>query len=166
MTGADKTRALFVAAPRLRKSRDPKPGMIVAGRNPAGQVQALMQVYTVTESNAKRHWRPKAQRAKLHRATAFATLRSQKPRVPCVVTMTRIAPRQLDDDNLPSALKHVRDGIADALGIDDRDPRVTWQCAQKTDGRGYYAVDVMIEEAPDSKLLPAKLPKPKRKVKP
>jgi len=49
---------------------------------------------------------------------------------PIVVTMIRVSPRLLDDDNLAAAFKSVRDGIADALGIDDRDPRITWKCEQ------------------------------------
>lgn len=45
------------------------------------------------------------------------------------VTLTRFAPskRGLDDDNLPKSLKHVRDGVAFALGVlDDADPRYRW----------------------------------------
>ena len=48
------------------------------------------------------------------------------------VTMTRLAPSSgLDFDGLTAALKSVRDGIADALGVDDRDPRVTWSYGQE-----------------------------------
>jgi len=43
----------------------------------------------------------------------------------CVV-LTRISPRPFDDDNNAAALKSVRDGIAEAWGIDDAEPRVTW----------------------------------------
>lgn len=43
-----------------------------------------------------------------------------------VVLLTRVSPRNLDDDNLAGALKAVRDGVADAFGINDRDPRVVW----------------------------------------
>lgn len=43
----------------------------------------------------------------------------------CVV-LTRISPRPFDDDNGAAAFKSVRDGIAEAWGIDDADPRVTW----------------------------------------
>lgn len=42
------------------------------------------------------------------------------------VRLVRIAPRELDDDNLEAAFKSVRDGIADLLGLDDRDPRVAY----------------------------------------
>lgn len=43
-----------------------------------------------------------------------------------VVLLTRVSPRNLDDDNLAGALKAVRDGVADALKVNDRDPRVVW----------------------------------------
>ena len=32
----------------------------------------------------------------------------------------------MDDDNLATACKHIRDGCADALGIDDGDSRIKW----------------------------------------
>lgn len=41
---------------------------------------------------------------------------------PVVVTLTRIAPRVLtDDDNLRGGCKHVRDSVARCLGVDDKD---------------------------------------------
>ncbi len=49
---------------------------------------------------------------------------------PCTIVLTRMSERELDSDNAASALKRCRDGIADALGIDDRDPRVVWVVAQ------------------------------------
>ena len=42
------------------------------------------------------------------------------------VRLVRVSPRLLDNDNLSSCFKSVRDGIADAFGIDDRDPRVRY----------------------------------------
>ena len=47
-------------------------------------------------------------------------LRLGTPWLPCVVTLTRISARGLDDDNLQGAFKAVRDSVADALGVDDR----------------------------------------------
>ena len=47
-----------------------------------------------------------------------------------VVHLIRRAPRQLDSDNLEGALKAVRDGIAQALGIDDRSPAVRYVVSQ------------------------------------
>lgn len=64
-------------------------------------------------------------------------------RSPVRVRLTRLAPRLLDDDNLQAALKHVRDGVADALGLHDDDPRLHWSYAQQRERR--YAVLVDIE---------------------
>jgi hypothetical protein len=37
--------------------------------------------------------------------------------------------------------------VADALGIDDRDPRVTWRYDQRRGKRGQYAVEITIIRA-------------------
>lgn len=60
------------------------------------------------------------------------------------VTLTRIAPRALDDDNLAYAFKGVRDSIAKCLGVDDRDPRVSWDYAQSRRAPKEYAIAIVI----------------------
>jgi len=60
------------------------------------------------------------------------------------VRLTRVGPRRLDSDNLAAALKHVRDGVADALGVDDGDPRLEWIYDQQRCRPGEYAVLVDI----------------------
>lgn len=100
------------------------------------------------------HWRPKAAMRKRQRAAAAVALCAAAPGAPvgaylasgCVVSLTRIAPsRGLDDDALPAALKSIRDGLADWLGLaDDRDPRVRWLYDQKRGVRGEYAVAVEV----------------------
>lgn len=61
----------------------------------------------------------------------------QKPTVPCTVTLTRISPRPLDDDNLAYAFKGIRDFVADKLiprlakGRADGDPRIEWRYRQE-----------------------------------
>jgi hypothetical protein len=68
------------------------------------------------------------------------------PTPPLVVTLTRLSPGTLDDDNLRPALKSVRDGVADALGLpDDRDPRVEWRYGQRTQKE--WGVEVRLERA-------------------
>jgi len=57
-----------------------------------------------------------------------------------VIVLTRIAPRQLDSDNLESALKAVRDGIATGLGIDDRSSLVRYVPSQEHGAPRYCAV--------------------------
>lgn len=41
--------------------------------------------------------------------------------------LVRGGPRRLDDDNLASAFKSLRDGIARTLGVDDRHPSVRYE---------------------------------------
>ena len=71
------------------------------------------------------------------------------PALPLLVTVTRVAPgRGLDaHDNLPGACKHVVDAVAKWLGIDDRDPRVSWRYDQKADGKT-VGVGIRIEVRP------------------
>jgi hypothetical protein len=84
--------------------------------------------------NAREHWAARSQRVKKERTMAWQLV----PRIvlPCEITLVRISPGTLDDDNLRGALKGVRDGIADKFGIDDRDPRVTWVYRQERE-KGY-----------------------------
>lgn len=71
-----------------------------------------------------------------------------RPLGPLVVHLTRISPGALDDDNIRTALKNIRDQVARELGIDDRDPLVKWDYdspGQEKGPRGYSAVRIEIE---------------------
>lgn len=46
------------------------------------------------------------------------------------VVLVIASKRRLDDDNLQGACKFLRDGIAETLGTDDGDPRLTWEYHQ------------------------------------
>lgn len=46
------------------------------------------------------------------------------------VTLTRYAEKFLDDDGLRRGFKHIRDGVADAFGIADNDPRLKFEYNQ------------------------------------
>jgi hypothetical protein len=109
----------------------------------------------VNALNAREHYMVRARRTKQQRNTIWLMLRSAygsadavNPKMPLRVTITRIAPRALDrGDNLEASCKAVRDGVADWLGIDDRDPRVSWVCEQVKGGLPReYAVRVDIDE--------------------
>ena len=63
-------------------------------------------------------------------------------RVRC--TLIAAVPRRLDGDNLGTALKAVRDAIADALGVDDGDPSCAWEYGQ-VETRGESGVVVKLE---------------------
>lgn len=91
----------------------------------------------------------KSRKTKRDRGNVALVLRSRfgdPPSPPLLVTITRIAPGELDDDNLPTSAKAVRDGIADWLGVDDRTKRsgVAWKYAEARDGRS-YGVTIRIE---------------------
>lgn len=100
--------------------------------------------------NTRQHWRKRADAAKRQRHVVRLML-STKPRPvgPVVVTITRVAPRSLDSDNLHGACKSVRDGIADWLQVDDgvaeRKGDVVWQVAARKGRVGEYGVEIVVE---------------------
>ena len=104
----------------------------------------------VSEGNTRGHWARKAERTKQARGLALTMLRAHGPRwdgtTPLAVILTRIAPCKLDDDNLRSSLKATRDGVADWLGIDDRNPRVRWLYDQEKRAPRTYGVRVHVTE--------------------
>lgn len=113
-------------------------------------VVMLLTVHTVSEANSRDHWAKKAKRVAAQRRFSHWCLEAHILRgglvlpFPLIVTLTRIAPRELDGDNLQSALKATRDGIADYFGVDDRDPRIEWCYGQEKGRVREYAVRVEI----------------------
>ena len=97
--------------------------------------------------NLREHWAAKAKRMKHQRASASfycGPLREFHGKH-VDVTLTRIAPRPLDGDNLQAAFKAVRDGVADAMGYaNDSDPRLMWHYAQARGEPRVYAVTVEV----------------------
>lgn len=70
---------------------------------------------TQTESNANEHWRVRHGRAKAQRALTSIVLNGlhnaeAKHRIKHI-RLVRFAPGELDCDNLPGALKHIRDQV-------------------------------------------------------
>jgi crossover junction endodeoxyribonuclease RusA len=114
--------------------------------------EVLLPIRTWSEPNLRGHWGRRARRAHKQREAARLLVRAALVPLPpgtgrrkTVVRLTRIGPRRLDSDNLAAALKHVRDGLADALGMDDGDERLTWRYAQRNGSPGQYAVLVEVE---------------------
>ena len=102
-------------------------------------VDVMLPVRTVSESNVREHWSKRAIRAAKARGCAKLALWSRltglvRPGrcMAVLVILTRYAPSSgLDDDNLRGALKATRDGVADALGLDDGDVRIAWEYGQE-----------------------------------
>ena len=82
--------------------------------------------------NCREHWAVKAKRVREERLATAVWMRPilrlaphQVPPVtlapPFVVTITRVGPRRMDDDNVAGGAKGVRDEIARQLGVNDGD---------------------------------------------
>jgi hypothetical protein len=98
-------------------------------------------------ANLREHHMTKASRMKKQRAASFAACRNaildyvQYVSAPLVFLLVRVAPRPLDRDNAYMSAKACVDGIADAIGVNDRDPRVTFFVAQE---KGPEALRVIV----------------------
>lgn len=108
-------------------------------------IEVELPLHVQSEANLREHWAVSAKRKRLHRHTACALVPFHP--LPCVVTLIRIAPRALDDDNLASGFKAIRDGIADRLGVDDRSPLVQWRYSQRQGKPKQYSAIVRIQPA-------------------
>ena len=80
---------------------------------------------TACNPNARGHWSKKSKAAKAYRTECYFMARTAKLAVPegrIILSLEFVPPdkRRRDDDNLVAAFKSGRDGLADALGIDDR----------------------------------------------
>jgi len=99
------------------------------------------------------HWSRTAAERKAARTQAWAELRRVMPSgivfvAPITITLTRIARRRFDDDNLVGAMKATRDGVADWLHIDDGSPGLRWVYLHEAAGAsGVHRVRIQIEGA-------------------
>ena len=88
--------------------------------------------------NARTHWAVKAKASKACRQIAFWQTKEAKAKVDwggvIHVWIDFYPPdrRSRDDDNLISAFKPYRDGIADALGLDDKRFRIHPEIKEET----------------------------------
>lgn len=104
-------------------------------------------VRTVSELNQRGNWRAHFGRHKRqHRAAFLNGCAENLPglALPATIRLTRIAPRLLDSDNAVASMKYIRDGLADAIGVDDGDERLTWEYRQEKSRRGRHAVRVEV----------------------
>jgi hypothetical protein len=62
------------------------------------------------------------------------------------ITMTRTGPKEMDWDGNVASLKHVQDGIADCLGLNDKDKRIAWVAKQRTGPGVKYGVEIELTE--------------------
>jgi hypothetical protein len=108
-------------------------------------IEVSLPLRTHSTLNVREHWRKRAKRAQEERAVVrmrLAVVQGWPPPLPVTVTLTRVGPRALDDDNLAGSFKAVRDGVADALGVDDGSNEIQWFYNQK---KGAHEVRVKVE---------------------
>jgi hypothetical protein len=107
----------------------------------------------LSEANLREHWTAKHKRHQLYKKKLLPIKRDlQNVKLPCTITLVRIAARQLDDDNLRMAFKKIRDILADymitelAPGRADGDPRLDWHYSQEKGEVKEFAIRIDIEE--------------------
>lgn len=147
-------------APAVRlRGKDSRVVSTEAGR---AVIRFSIPLRTVSAANSREFWAARAKRVKKERDAvrwaALATVARDEwlqPLTPCRVTLTRRGAKRLDDDNLRSALKGIRDEVAALIGIDDGDPSVEWTYDERPAGkdrlgRRIWSVDVVVEPTRDS----------------
>lgn len=110
----------------------------------------------LSTANGREHRFVKAKRMKALRTAAHLRIRSwlrkSDPAVAgmaFVILVIRCAPKKhgvMDRDNLENAAKPVRDGIADAFGCDDSDPRIRFVVDQivTSGGAPFVALEIFL----------------------
>lgn len=95
--------------------------------------------------NERFHWRKLSQLRKKQKAATKRSMTGKEiPPLPLIITITRVGKRVLDDDNLATSCKYVRDQIAEVVGVDDGSPLYTWRYQQRTSSSEKYGVEVEI----------------------
>ena len=122
-------------------------------------VEVFVPLRTRSQPRGPSHWSKRAAQVRDARALVWHYLRSYAaPELPCIVTMIRVAPCALDNDNLRGSLKAARDEVAIWLGLpqsskgqaNDRDPRCHWRYQQGKRGVREYGVIVRAEHVEQS----------------
>lgn len=122
----------------------------------SNSVKIELSLHLKTRGNTRRHWRYDWARTKterestaLHVGAKIGRMSKRLPPapLPTSITITRCGPRQLDAFNLDSAMKGVIDGIADAYGVDDGDPRWASILKRAQENTKAYAVRIEIAGA-------------------
>lgn len=91
-------------------------------------------------ANLREHWATRAKRMSAHRSIGI--IKTMQTNLAAgaapflVIYLHRYGIRLLDSDNLASAFKGVRDGVAAALGEDDGSDRIEWRYLQDKCKRG------------------------------
>lgn len=104
-----------------------------------------------SQANLRQHWRVKSAERKKNLRILKVFMPKSLPPMPVKITLTRVAPRLIDDDNLQFAMKEFRDFVADAfipglpMGRADNDKRLHWCYDQRQEGRNNYMLRIILQ---------------------
>jgi hypothetical protein len=107
-------------------------------------------IRAVSVANLREHWGTRATRNKKQRAAVASALESMPPYfeksdAKIEVTFTRYGKRKLDDDNLSSAFKAMRDEVASQIKRDDNtESNVSWKYKQETAKTYWVEIEIKI----------------------
>lgn len=107
---------------------------LLSTEKPILAVSLPFRVESRANDHRSNHWGARAETTKKQRTGTHLALSSHRGHLQgllntcgLVVRVVRIGPTALDShDNLPSSLKAITDGVADLLGVNDRDDSVTF----------------------------------------
>lgn len=146
------TRARMGLPPAKRKRRNhwtgkllPLSPLVLAWRS---QMYELPGEFVVTEThpipNRRGHWSEFEAARKRHWEIGKMLALAHRGSWPETVRFTRYAPQLCDEgDGLPTALKAIRDGIADGYGVSDGpNSPIKWEYRQERTKRGCYGVRI------------------------
>lgn len=116
--------------------------------------QLKIPIRIVSEANLPEHWTKKHKRHKSYKDAITAIWRTSNiPKIepPCEITLTRVAPRSLDADNLVTSMKNPTDIVASLIipglapGRADDGHGLTFNYCQKKGATKEYALLIDIE---------------------
>ena len=121
-------------------------------------------IKTVSEANISEHWINRSRRHRYQQRFVRLSYAKEmgKLNLPCEVTLTRLASRMLDDDNLCYSFKYIRDELSECIfpekrkfyvtkkgkikhikGRADSDPRIKWHYAQEKSSRQGIRIEIV-----------------------
>ena len=115
------------------------------------QIFWKLPIKTISEANCSEHWSKKHKRHKEQKHHIWYQFKKENPTIylPCTIILTRCGKKLLDDDNLPSSMKWIRDEIANQIfpglnpGEADSDPSLSWKYKQKIEKS--YSIEILFE---------------------
>ena len=144
----DKRRPMNISQEQYRNNHD----AIFNSQSISVEYQLQPKYAICSEANTKGHWAVKARRVKNQRTAArdeIIVAMVGKKIDYAEITLTRLIGyrgKRYDSDNLQSAFKATRDGICDAIGIDDASEDLSWTYEQEKSKEKGVRIDIKFYE--------------------